>query len=67
MNSIQCLSLTDLKTNTGIYLEKLDLYYQHFGQSLNTAPVVLINHSLTGDSNVTGQGVVDKYYRCVME
>ena len=56
MNSIQCLSLTDLKTNTGIYLEKLDLYYQHFGQSLNTAPVVLINHSLTGDSNVAGQG-----------
>lgn len=55
MNSIQCLSLTDLKTDAGIYLAKLDLYYQHFGQSLNKAPVVLINHSLTGDSNVAGQ------------
>ena len=55
MNSIQCLSLTDLKTEAGIYLAKLDLYYQHFGQSLNKAPVVLINHSLTGDSNVAGQ------------
>ena len=55
MNSIKCLSLTDLKTDAGICLEKLDLYYQHFGQSLNKAPVVLINHSLTGDSNVAGQ------------
>lgn len=55
MNPIQCLSLTDLKTDAGTSLAKLDLYYQHFGQALDKAPVVLINHSLTGDSDVAGQ------------
>ena len=55
MNPIQCLSLTDLKTDSGTSLAKLDLYYQHFGQALDKAPVVLINHSLTGDSDVAGQ------------
>ena len=55
MNPIQCLSLTDLKTDAGISLAKLDLYYQHFGQAIDKAPVVLINHSLTGDSDVAGQ------------
>jgi homoserine O-acetyltransferase len=55
MNPIQCLSLTDLKTDAGKSLAKLNLYYQHFGQALDKAPVVLINHSLTGDSDVAGQ------------
>ena len=28
--------------------------YQQFGKALGTAPIVLINHALTGNSNVTG-------------
>ena len=55
MNPIQFLSLTDLKTDAGTSFAKLDLFYQHFGQAIEKAPVVLINHSLTGDSNVAGQ------------
>lgn len=31
------------------------LYYQIFGQKLGDAPVILVNHALTGNSNVTGK------------
>jgi len=51
---VQSLSLSDLKTHSGIQLASLKLYYQHFGQPLEKAPVVLINHSLTSDANVAG-------------
>ena len=30
------------------------LSYQLFGKALHTAPIVLINHALTGNSNVAG-------------
>lgn len=32
-----------------------DLSYQVFGQKIHSAPVILINHALTGNSNVTGE------------
>jgi homoserine O-acetyltransferase len=32
----------------------LQLSYQTFGQDLNEAPIVLVNHALTGNSNVCG-------------
>ena len=31
------------------------LSYQNFGQDINQFPVVVVNHSLTGNSNVSGQ------------
>ena len=31
------------------------LSYQNFGQDMNQFPVVVVNHSLTGNSNVSGQ------------
>lgn len=34
----------------------LKLSYQLFGQPLGTAPIVLVNHALTGNSNVAGEG-----------
>jgi homoserine O-acetyltransferase len=52
---IQSLTITDVKTDSGASFAELNLYYQHFGQPLDKAPVVLINHSLTGDADVTGQ------------
>jgi homoserine O-acetyltransferase len=55
MNAVQCLSLLDFKTDSGVIFKELNLFYQHFGQPLSEAPIVLINHSLTGDSNVAGQ------------
>lgn len=33
----------------------IPLFYQTFGQPLGSAPVVVVNHALTGNSNVTGE------------
>lgn len=35
--------------------QDIDLSYQLFGKELHTAPIVLVNHALTGNSNVTGK------------
>ncbi len=46
--------ISNFKTHTG-YSCKLDVTYQLFGLPLGTAPVVLINHALTGNSTVAGE------------
>ena len=33
----------------------IPLFFQVFGQPIGTAPVVVVNHALTGNSNVTGE------------
>ncbi len=33
----------------------IPLFYQVFGQPIGNAPVVVVNHALTGNSNVTGE------------
>jgi homoserine O-acetyltransferase/O-succinyltransferase len=38
----------------GNILKEFPLFYQTFGQPLGTSPIVLVNHALTGNSNVTG-------------
>lgn len=45
--------ISDFKTAMG-YSCPLTVTYQLFGESLGTAPVVLVNHALTGNSKVTG-------------
>ncbi len=35
--------------------QDLELSYQLFGKKLHSAPIVLVNHALTGNSNVTGE------------
>ena len=42
-------------TETGYFYPEFELSYQLFGQDLHTAPIVLVNHALTGNSNVTGK------------
>jgi homoserine O-acetyltransferase len=39
----------------GTQKNKIPLFYQFFGKTLGTAPVVLVNHALTGNSNVAGE------------
>ena len=34
----------------------IELTYQVFGKPLGQAPIVLVNHALTGNSNVAGAG-----------
>ncbi|TMU50972.1 bifunctional aspartate kinase/homoserine dehydrogenase I [Flagellimonas algicola] len=48
------LDIKEYKTLGGIS-QDLQLSYQVFGQELHTAPIVLVNHALTGNSNVTGE------------
>lgn len=49
------LQLKNFSTQSGA-TQDLELSYQVFGQELHSAPIVLVNHALTGNSNVTGDG-----------
>ncbi|UOB18852.1 bifunctional aspartate kinase/homoserine dehydrogenase I [Abyssalbus ytuae] len=48
------IKLNKFTTHSGYALD-VPLSYQLFGQPLHTAPVVLVNHALTGNSNVAGE------------
>jgi homoserine O-acetyltransferase len=54
MSALQNISL-DYITKSGKTTE-IVLSYQQFGKPLHEAPIVMINHALTGNSNVTGEG-----------
>ncbi|HET8736555.1 MAG TPA: bifunctional aspartate kinase/homoserine dehydrogenase I [Pricia sp.] len=43
-------------TTLGGVTQKIELSYELFGRELHSAPIVLVNHALTGNSNVTGDG-----------
>ena len=47
--------IKDFTTYSGALYKELPLSYQLFGRELHTAPIVLINHALTGNSNVAGE------------
>src|SRR5690606_34198711 len=49
------LAIEGFKTINGTPVD-LQLSYQLFGQPLHTAPIVLVNHALTGNSHVAGEG-----------
>nr|WP_299346668.1 bifunctional aspartate kinase/homoserine dehydrogenase I [Allomuricauda sp.] len=48
------LSIKNFTTLSGV-TQDLELSYQVFGKPLHSAPVVLVNHALTGNSNVAGE------------
>lgn len=48
------IQLTDWVLENGKE-QHISLFYQTFGPKLGTAPIVLVNHALTGNSNVTGK------------
>jgi homoserine O-acetyltransferase len=50
---LQQLQIKDFRTISGI-TQDIQLSYQVFGKELHTAPIVMVNHALTGNSNVTG-------------
>ena len=54
-NPLQHIKLKDFTTETGTLIPELNLSYQVFGQELGSAPVILINHALTGNSEVGGK------------
>lgn len=53
MSEIQYIEIPKYTTISGKTMP-INLSYQLFGCALHSAPVVLVNHALTGNSNVTG-------------
>ena len=54
MKEIKTISISNFSTHSGVNYPLIELHYQQFGLEIGKAPVVLINHSLTGDSQLTG-------------
>ncbi|MEK9612982.1 MAG: hypothetical protein VW080_03550, partial [Flavobacteriaceae bacterium] len=54
MSEVQTILIPHFRTHTGAVLDSISLHYQLFGLELDQAPVVLVNHSLTGDADVSG-------------
>ncbi|MGK0253372.1 MAG: aspartokinase/homoserine dehydrogenase 1 [Mariniflexile sp.] len=52
---LQHIIIQNFTTESKVINLKINLSYQVFGKTLGTAPVVLVNHALTGNSNVTGK------------
>ena len=50
---LQKLKIENFTTQSGYQLD-LSLSYETFGQQLGEAPVILVNHALTGNSHVSG-------------
>ena len=53
MSQLQYLQIPNFFTKSGKSTD-IKLSYQLFGKSLHSAPIVLVNHALTGNSEVTG-------------
>ncbi|GAB5565553.1 MAG: alpha/beta fold hydrolase [Winogradskyella sp.] len=54
MSHLKYIIIPNYKTQNGKTLD-ISLSYQVFGVALGEAPIILVNHALTGNSNVTGE------------
>jgi len=54
MDSVQTLIIDTFTTHTGAKYPAFELHYQLFGCPLGSAPVVMVNHSLTANADVAG-------------
>jgi homoserine O-acetyltransferase len=50
----QIFDVGDLTLDSGAILSNVQLAYQIFGQPLGSAPVILVCHAISGDSNAVG-------------
>lgn len=55
MKDLKTIHISDFTTESASFFDEIPLSYQLFGQELGSAPVVLVNHALTGNSNVCGE------------
>jgi len=51
---IQHIEIPSYTTEKGRTYISIPLSYQVFGEAINASPIVLVNHALTGNSNVSG-------------
>lgn len=56
MSKLKHITLQNFISEKGDSYPEVNLSYQLFGLALHTAPIVVINHALTGNSNVAGEG-----------
>ena len=54
-NKFNQIQIHNFITESGAHYPIINLSYQVFGPQLNTAPFVLVNHALTGNSQVIGE------------
>ena len=54
-DKLKHITIHNFTTESGTQFFNLTLSYQLFGQELGSAPVVLVNHALTGNSDVAGE------------
>ncbi|MBU2939940.1 bifunctional aspartate kinase/homoserine dehydrogenase I [Lacinutrix sp. C3R15] len=54
MAALKYIEITNFELASGVF-QDLKLSYQTFGKPLHEAPIVLVNHALTGNSNVAGE------------
>jgi homoserine O-acetyltransferase len=52
---LQHIIIKNFITERKVSIPEIKLSYQVFGKTLGSAPVVLVNHALTGNSNVAGK------------
>jgi homoserine O-acetyltransferase len=55
MKNIRTIDLHNFNLEKGKQQELISLSYQIVGKPLGSAPVIVVNHSLTGNSNVSGR------------
>ncbi|WP_291799442.1 aspartate kinase, partial [Lutibacter sp.] len=55
MNQLNYITVNNFISEKGIANNAITLSYQVFGKELFSAPIVLINHALTGNSEVAGK------------
>lgn len=55
MGTLQKHSVYKYVTWSDVQYEKLDITYEIFGREIHTAPIIVVFHALTGNSNVAGE------------
>ncbi|QKJ65078.1 alpha/beta fold hydrolase [Flavobacterium sp. M31R6] len=53
-NKPTTITIQNFTTESGAFYATINLSYHLFGPALHTAPIVLVNHALTGNSQVVG-------------
>lgn len=52
---LNIFEIENYKTSSGAFLKEWSLTYEVFGKELHTAPVVVVNHALTGNSDLLSE------------
>ncbi|MFK8262868.1 alpha/beta fold hydrolase [Capnocytophaga canimorsus] len=55
MSSLPYIEISNFETLSGGKYPKIHLQYQVFGKKIGEAPLIVVNHALTGNSQVTGE------------